>query len=196
MASSDKESKKLPQSPEDQQEAQRATDRVRLELAKLAEVNCEDRAADAFCLFLRVHSCILKSVSSSPRPDMVALNPLFATRFLSVCQDVFGNGGFEHTPRLWFEALYFYYTNTPKHITRSLAMMAEAHILEDLPLSLIELERTTGISIHEDQYRGAFDDIIECLNEMDKGLVKEAKSAEDWLIYALGAHFNVLKSIR
>jgi hypothetical protein len=127
---------------------------------------------------------------------MVALNPLFARRFLNVCEDVFGNAGFATTTRLWFKALYFYYAKRPKHVPQTLALMAEAHILEDLPLSLIELERATGAQIDEEQYQVAFNDIAECLKELDDRLVKEAKSVWDWLISTLSLHFDAVRGIR
>jgi hypothetical protein len=127
---------------------------------------------------------------------MVALNPVFAERFLSVCEDVFGVGGYEHTPRLWFRAIYFYNENRPKHLSQTLALMAEAHILEDLPLALIQLEHVRGSEIREEQNRAAFDDIIECLKELDHDIVKEAKSAEDWLFSIFAEHFDVVRSIR
>jgi Family of unknown function (DUF5995) len=196
MASSEKESKKLPQTPGDQHEAQPATERVRRKLSRIAAANCAGKTADTFCLFLRVHSCIFDRISSSWHPDMVALNPVFAERFLSVCEDVFGAGAYERTPRLWFQAIYFYNENRPKHVWQTLALMAEAHILEDLPLALIQLEHVLGPDLKEVQYRGAFDDIIECLKALDHAIVKEAKSAEDWLFSTLAEHFDVVRGIR
>jgi len=125
---------------------------------------------------------------------MIALNPLFARKFSSVCTEFLGDGEFEHCPRLWLHALNFYMEH-PSDVVRTLVLMAEAHILEDLPDSLYDLEAKTGKSIDEAQFEGALDDIIACLKELTQS-VEDSESILDFLYFNLARHFGVIRGFQ
>jgi len=125
---------------------------------------------------------------------MKSLNPLFAQKFVDICERYFAGDEFANGPTLWIDALYFY-RSQPKQVVKALALMAKAHILEDLPLSLFDLESQTGIQIDEAQYSAALDDIIECLKMLDPS-VAESGDFEDALISTLAIHFGIVRQVR
>jgi len=126
---------------------------------------------------------------------MAALNPLFARNFVSICKRVLAGDDFPDGPQLWIDALLFYRTSGPANVVRALALMAQAHILVDLPNALFELEKTENIRVNEEQYQAVFDHIIACLNSLDANLV-DAESVQDYLISTLAMHFGVVKKAR
>jgi hypothetical protein len=126
---------------------------------------------------------------------MIALNPFFTRKFVSVCkrfldqEDDLGD-----VLELWFDALYLYTTSRPAQVVRSLAAMARAHILEDLPHAMFELEKATNIQIDEGQYYEVFDHIMDCLRTAEAN-VAEADSLEANLVSILATQFGLVTSV-
>src|SRR5271163_4794772 len=118
MASPEKNSKRISQSSENLPEDLPDPDALRRELTELAQGLCAHKTSDALCLFLKVHSCIFERIAASSFPHMIALNPLFARKFISVCRDFQGSGKFAHGRRLWIHALNFYMEH-PADIVRT-----------------------------------------------------------------------------
>src|SRR5271165_2902521 len=125
MASPEKDIKQRSQSYGKAPEGLPEPEALRRELAEIARDYCADKTLDALCLFIRVHRCVFERIASSKFPQMVALNPLFARRFATVCKAFLACDEFSDGPRIWRRALDFY-MNHSTQVVRALVMMAEA----------------------------------------------------------------------
>jgi hypothetical protein len=194
MASPEKDTRQIAQSSESLPESPPDPENLRRELTELEREICTDKRSDALCLFLQVHGCIFDRIAASRLPHMMALNPLFARKFIWVCMEFRGGGEFEHGPRLWIHALNFYMEH-PTEVVHAMVMMAEAHILEDLPDTLYDLEAKKGISIDEAQYEAALEEITTCLEKMSRG-VDGGESVLDFLYFKLARHFGMIRGFQ
>jgi len=138
-------------------------------LSELATRHCALKTEDALCYFLKIHLCIYDKIDSSRFTQMAQLNPIFANKCIDVCTAFLENRSFKDRPSAWLEA-FGSYMDEPCPITLTLALMAKAHIMCDLPVALYELEVKTGIAVDEDQYEGVYLLIVECMNQMDADL--------------------------
>jgi len=125
---------------------------------------------------------------------MVALNPLFTRKFLSVCKRFQQGDEFDDGPRLWRRALD-YYMRCQDQLVHALVLMAEAHILEDLADALYELEAQTGVRIDQQEFQAALDVIIACLEDLNRS-VKDTESIVDFLWFKLVPHFGVIEKVQ
>ena len=97
-------------------------------------------------------------------------------------------------PPAWLEA-FDSYMDEPCPIMQTLALMAEAHIMCDLPIALYELELQTGIQVDEKQYEGVYSLIVTCVNKMDSDLKSSGKLVDEFMLQ-IAKHLHLPRNIQ
>lgn len=171
----------------------RAVNNSHQRLSELAGRVCAANAGDALCFFLRLHECVCEKVSASRFPHMIELIPIFTHKCVGVCEEFLDGGDLANRSITWVRA-FTTYMKQPQKVARTLSLMATAHIVEDLALSLFELEATIGTEIDRSQYEGVFEFIVECLVAFGKEL-GPSENLEDLLALNLAQHMGLFKGI-